>query len=1288
MYSSPYNSGLIYGREGFFMKNNILTMGRYALSLLLVFAVVAVSLFTAITGANISAGAATVNDTWDGTQATGFASGSGTKDDPYIIANAEQMAYAALSTTLDSKGKYFKVIDNAVFNMNGMAGITLDSTAEQVQSATKNDSYKWNSESSTFAGNFDGNGAVIYNIYANDSYAGLFPKINTNNTDKSVAISNITVKASCIIAYHYAGGIVGLASASTTSQRLNFSQCAVVNCYITDNNSTNPVCERTSGTIAGAVGHNGTTINNCLAKDNILVSTNIKGGFIGNTSGYSPDVRIMSSISIGTLPYPTLMAGSTKTLESHATAVGGYNDIYTDQVVNAGYTGIKTLANADMIGAVAKVNMPNLDWSQWIAFDGEYPDFRLNHTLVTVSNGESGHTVKCLDCGKSINETHNLVEDIAALVYRCDCGYTTPITEIKDTWDGTQATGFASGSGTKDDPYIIANAEQMAYAALSTTLDSKGKYFKIIDNAVFNMNGMMNITLDSTADQVKNATRKESYKWNSESSTFAGNFDGNGAIIYNVYTNSAYAGLFPKINTNNTDKSVTISNITVKASCFIAYHNAGGIVGLASASTTSQKLNFSQCAVVNCYITDNNSTNPVCERTSGTIAGSVAHNGTTVENCLAKGNLLVSTDIKGGFIGNTSGYSPDVRIMSSISIGTLPYPTLMAGSSKTLQSHATAVGGYSDIYTDCASASAYRGVKTLTIAQMTGEDAVSNMNLDFSNVWFANTGTPELQVSHNLKGSVYSEDNYLGHNAYCDRCSMQGIMVTGHSYNDQHICTICGFECDHQNEDYITVIEDLVGDCVTAPNTQKICNCGYIERQDFGTAPGHNLIKTDAVAATCAKDGNIEYWTCSECNKIFLTDDIMAPMSAAVSQESVIIAATGAHVELRDSNGDLVYGMNGKNHWTYCAVCQTQITKAAHDIVYTDNGENGHSGKCSVCLYEAAKDEAHLFGDDAVCDICSWTCPHDTSKIVKVEAADPTCSTEGSYMHYRCTVCDLVFEDANATVPTTKDVVIIPKLGHHYVDLDQNGNPVYDYDTVGHWYNCTICGKGDYAEHILETDDKSYEGVYKWCEDAEGFGCDYSTFDYAYTNEDETVAVTATTNAFTKDVITDIFEITQDNLNREAVVEALATLNVKNFSAYEISPSQNMAAGGKATITMALPKTLGEDIAIYYIDVENGTAKMLDTKLITAVEKDEEKLIAASVTTDRFGFFAIAEVGLNPDGSVAGGFDGSASSGTGFGTDTGNNSPATGESVTPKVVAIAMLFGAVVLVANKAREIN
>ena len=54
-------------------------------------------------------------------------------------------------------------------------------------------------------------------------------------------------------------------------------------------------------------------------------------------------------------------------------------------------------------------------------------------------------------------------------------------------WDGTIAEDYRGGVGTEDNPYIIANGEELAYFALQLqTIDYEGKYFKLSNNIVLN----------------------------------------------------------------------------------------------------------------------------------------------------------------------------------------------------------------------------------------------------------------------------------------------------------------------------------------------------------------------------------------------------------------------------------------------------------------------------------------------------------------------------------------------------------------------------------------------------------------------------------------------------------------------------------------------------------------------------------------------------------------------------------------------------------------------------------
>lgn len=313
-------------------------------------------------------------DYWDGTIATAFESGTGSKTDPYIIATAEQLAYAALSQNLVSVNKYFKVADNIkYFNMNGFDGITPDSTASDINSATVKNSNKWVSDSSAFCGNFDGNGVVIYNLNSSGSaHAGLFPNLTVGENSLEISISNVTVRASKFGGYHAASGIIGQIQDGRNA-KINLSRCAVENSVIGNDNNTSTATRKESGAVIGNVTHSGAVVDNCLAVGNIFEEGNITGGFIGNSSGYSNNnnsIKVTNSVAIGTKPYSTAVNDVEKgTRITSAT----YVNVYTDQTVDSGSTGITYVENSKMQGETAQTAMPELIWNKlWFVTD-KYP---------------------------------------------------------------------------------------------------------------------------------------------------------------------------------------------------------------------------------------------------------------------------------------------------------------------------------------------------------------------------------------------------------------------------------------------------------------------------------------------------------------------------------------------------------------------------------------------------------------------------------------------------------------------------------------------------------------------------------------------------------------------------------------------------------------------------------------------------------------------------------------------------------------------------------------------------
>ena len=143
-----------------------------------------------------------------------------------------------------------------------------------------------------------------------------------------------------------------------------------------------------------------------------------------------------------------------------------------------------------------------------------------------------------------------------------------PITEEPgDVWTGAVASGFALGSGTDNDPYIIGTAAELAYAVLNNGLG--GKYFKLSHDIYLN-------DVSSTM-WYNNADNRE---W-VVATRFGGHLDGDGHIVYGMYfpedTQNQYAGLI----SNFVYGSIQNLGVRYAQVCAVAY--AGGIVGKTSA---------------------------------------------------------------------------------------------------------------------------------------------------------------------------------------------------------------------------------------------------------------------------------------------------------------------------------------------------------------------------------------------------------------------------------------------------------------------------------------------------------------------------------------------------------------------------------------------------------------------------------------------------------------------------------------------------------------------------------
>ncbi|MBR2678607.1 MAG: hypothetical protein IKE63_04240, partial [Bacilli bacterium] len=197
---------------------------------------------------------------WDGsTVATSFSGGNGTKDNPYLIRNGEELAY--LKNVLDSeqaegyKGLYYELTADINLGSHDLGPIALDTT---------------------FSGTLDGKGHVIKNVSITgendsekDNYYGLFGNIdNAKISNLNIDGMKITVKGAGVT---YLGALAGKVNNETETKN-SITNISLKGIEI-DLTEAELAEESNVGTIIGEIGTN-YEIRNIVVYGSINASSN------------------------------------------------------------------------------------------------------------------------------------------------------------------------------------------------------------------------------------------------------------------------------------------------------------------------------------------------------------------------------------------------------------------------------------------------------------------------------------------------------------------------------------------------------------------------------------------------------------------------------------------------------------------------------------------------------------------------------------------------------------------------------------------------------------------------------------------------------------------------------------------------------------------------------------------------------------------------------------------------------------------------------------------------------
>ncbi len=424
-------------------------------------------------------------------------------------------------------------------------------------------------------------------------------------------------------------------------------------------------------------------------------------------------------------------------------------------------------------------------------------------------------------------------------------------------WDGSTAESFASGSGTKNDPYIIKTPSQFAYFAKSVNKGTsyEGCYIKLGADIVMNDDtftfdpdtGLVkatdgvntiyigtgrkgdssgnNDTFDVTAGVAGNLYASDNSDGSgiysgklyactsvgSENNAFSGTFDGGSHSISGLYIKSTAQydkGLFGYINNAN------IKNVRVENSYIFSQSYSGTIVGRASFSTiencVGDALVFS-IENVGGIAGNTEDTDIISSYNMGTVAGKMAvggivgTNGGDVRDCYNTGKIFAD-QMAGGAVGRNSGMVKNFynigKINASSDVGAV------VGKNT-----GTTVNTYYSVGSVSGDSSG------LTDTQMKNKN--SFLGFDFQNVWRAGSlGGYEyptlIAVDH--KGHVHTYDSDC--DASCNGCGYTRNVE--HSYSSSwskgessHYieCSACGDKKNESEHSYDNACDNMCNIC-------------------------------------------------------------------------------------------------------------------------------------------------------------------------------------------------------------------------------------------------------------------------------------------------------------------------------------------------------------------------------------------------------------------------------------------------------------------------------------------
>ena len=230
----------------------------------------------------------------------------------------------------------------------------------------------------------------------------------------------------------------------------------------------------------------------------------------------------------------------------------------------------------------------------------------------------------------------------------------------------------------------------------------------------------------------------------------------------------------------------------------------------------------------------------------------------------------------------------------------------------------------------------------------------------------------------------------------------------------------------------------------------------------------------DYVAAktpTCTENGNVEYWTCAECEQVW-TDEALTQLS---NIKNVQLAPSCSYNAIHNEGIEAGCHYVGLVENWYCANCDvyyldaecTQITNYKNLTIPALKDTADHvEAKDPTCAelgnieYWYCAECEQVWADEALTQLTNIknvqiaTIDH---TIIHFEAIEPACHYNGNIEYWFCSACEGFWQDEALTQITNSKNVVLPATGSENLQHVEAKDPTCnEYGNVEYWY-CPDC---------------------------------------------------------------------------------------------------------------------------------------------------------------------------------------------------------------------------------------